>query len=218
MIKYILDTKSILPLSKAKPKQAVVLCHGYGGDGNDISILAMNWKRFLPEAIFLCPNAPESCKINPTGFQWFDLTSEKEEIVLEKSLIAENKLNKYLDQILDNLQLQASSLSLVGFSQGCMMAIQVGLKKKEKINSVIGYSGKIINQKHLANSINSKPNFFLMHGENDTIVSPMYLLEAKEYLNKYNLKIKTKLFKNCAHNIPTEGVSLGLDFLRKNLL
>ena len=120
----------------------------------------MNWKRFLPEAIFLCPNAPESCKINPTGFQWFDLTSEKEEIVLEKSLIAENKLNKYLDQILDNLQLQASSLSLIGFSQGCMMAIQVGLKKKEKINSVIGYSGKIINQKHLSNSINSKPNFF----------------------------------------------------------
>ena len=129
-----------------------------------------------------------------------------------------DKLNKYLDQILDNLQLQASSLSLIGFSQGCMMAIQVGLKKKEKINSVIGYSGKIINQKHLSNSINSKPNFFLMHGENDTIVSPMHLLEAKEYLNKHNLKIKTKLFKNCAHNIPTEGVSLGLDFLRKNLL
>jgi len=218
MTNYILDTKSILPLSGTKPKQVVVLCHGYGGDGNDISVLAMNWQRFLPDAIFLCPNAPETCKVNPSGFQWFDLTSEKDEIILEKSLVAEDKLIKFLDQILDNLQLQASSLSLVGFSQGCMMAIQVGLKKQEKINSVIGYSGKIINQKHLSDNINSKPFFFLMHGENDTIVSPMHLLESKDYLNKHGLKIKTKLFKNCAHNIPVEGVSLGLGFLRKNLL
>ena len=78
MINYILDTISVPPLSKEKPKQIVVLCHGYGGDGKDISILAINWQRFLPDAIFLCPNAPEVCNINPNGYQWFDLTSEKE--------------------------------------------------------------------------------------------------------------------------------------------
>ena len=77
MTNYILDTTSIKPLSKIKPKQAIILCHGYGGDGKDISTLAINWQRFLPDAIFLCPNAPEVCSINPQGYQWFDLASEK---------------------------------------------------------------------------------------------------------------------------------------------
>ena len=218
MTSYILDVTSVTPLSKNKPRQAIILCHGYGGDGKDISTLAINWQRFLPDAIFLCPNAPEVCAVNPQGYQWFDLTSEKEEIILEKSLLAEEKLNTFLDQVIDNFQLEHTNLALVGFSQGSMIAIQVGLKKKKQINCLVGYSGKVINQKNLSNNINSKPKIFLMHGENDTIVSPTHLLEAKEYLNKCGLKIKTKLLKNCDHRIPVEGSSLGLGFLRKNLL
>ena len=218
MTNYILDVTSVTPLSKNKPRQGVILCHGYGGDGKDISSLAINWQRFLPDAIFLCPNAPEVCTVNPQGYQWFDLTSEKEEVILEKSLMAEEKLNTFLDQVFDNFQLEPANLALVGFSQGCMMSIQVGLKKKEQINCIIGYSGKVINQKHLSNNINSKPKIFLMHGANDTIVPPTHLLEAKEYLNKCGLKIKIKLFKNCDHKIPVEGSSLGLGFLKKNLL
>ena len=218
MTNYILDSFTISPLSKNKPKQIIVLCHGYGGDGKDISVLAINWQRFLPDAIFLCPNAPEICAVNPQGYQWFDLTSEKEEIILEKSLGAEEKLSKFLDQVFDNFQIMPSKLALVGFSQGCMMSIQVGLKKKEQINCIVGYSGKVINQKHLSTNIKSKPKIFLMHGANDTIVAPTYLLEAKEYLNKYGLKTKTKLFQNCEHKIPVEGSSLGLAFLKKNLL
>ena len=217
MNNYIFNVTSISPLSKEKPKQIVVLCHGYGGDGKDISILAINWQRFLPNAIFLCPDAPEVCSINPQGFQWFDLTSEKEEIILEKSLIAEDKLSKFLDQVCNNFQLHPINLALVGFSQGCMISIQVALKKREKIGCLIGYSGKIINQNHLSNNINSKPKTFLMHGDNDTIVSPTHLLEAKEFLDNNGLKIRTKLFKNCEHKIPVEGSSLGLSFLKKNL-
>ena len=218
MTSYTLDVTSVTPLSKNKPRQGIILCHGYGGDGKDISSLAINWRRFLPDAIFLCPNAPEICTVNPRGYQWFDLTSEEEEVILEKSLMAEEKLNTFLDQVFDNFQLEPTNLALVGFSQGCMVSIQVGLKKKEQINCIIGYSGKVINQKHLSNNINSKPKIFLMHGENDTIVPPTHLLEAKEYLNKCGLKIKTKLFKNCEHKIPVEGSSLGLGFLKKNLL
>ena len=218
MTNYILETTSISPLSKNRPQQAIILCHGYGGDGKDISALAINWQRFLPDAIFLCPNAPEVCAINPQGYQWFDLTSEKEEIILEKSLIAEEKLNTFLNQVSDNLQLESSNLMLVGFSQGCMISIQVGLKRKKQINCLIGYSGKVINQKHLSENINSKPKIFLMHGENDTIVPPTHLLEAKEYLKKCGINIKTKMFKNCEHKIPVEGSSLGLAFLKKNLL
>ena len=218
MTSYILEATSISPLSKNKPRQAIILCHGYGGDGKDISALAVNWQRFLPDAIFLCPNAPEVCTVNPQGYQWFDLTSEEEEVILEKSLIAEEKLNIFLDQVFDNLQLEPNNLALVGFSQGCMISIQVGLKRKRKINCLIGYSGKVINQKNLSNNINSKPKIFLMHGENDTIVSPTYLLEAKEYLKKSGINVKTKIFKNCEHQIPVEGSSLGLAFLKKNLL
>ena len=218
MINYNLDVTSILPISKNKPHHAIVLCHGYGGDGKDISSLAINWQRFLPDAIFLCPNAPEVCSINPQGYQWFDLNSEKEEAILEKSLVAEEKLNTFIDQVLDNLQLEPNNLALVGFSQGCMISVQVGIKKKEQINCLIGYSGKVINQKHLSDNINSKPKMFLMHGENDTIVSPTHLLEAKEYLKKCGINVKTKMFKNCEHRIPVEGSSLGLGFLKKNLL
>ena len=218
MTSYILKTTSISPLSKNKPRQAIILCHGYGGDGKDISALAINWQRFLPDAIFLCPNAPEVCAVNPQGYQWFDLTSEKEEVILEKSLIAEEKLNTFLDQVFDNFQLESTNLALVGFSQGCMMSIQVGLKRKKQINCLIGYSGKVINQKHLSNNVNSKPKIFLMHGENDTIVSPTHLLAAKEYLKKCGINAKTIMFKNCEHRIPVEGSSLGLAFLKKNLL
>ena len=218
MINYNLDVTSILPISKNKPHHAIVLCHGYGGDGKDISALAINWQRFLPDAIFLCPNAPEVCSINPQGYQWFDLNSEKEEAILEKSLVAEEKLNTFIDQVLDNLQLEPNNLALVGFSQGCMISVQVGIKKKEQINCLIGYSGKVINQKHLSDNINSKPKMFLMHGENDTIVSPTHLLEAKEYLKKQGINAKIKMFKKCEHRIPVEGSSLGLGFLKKNLL
>ena len=218
MTSYILEAATVSPLSKTKPQQAIILCHGYGGDGKDISTLAINWQRFLPDAVFLCPNAPEVCAVNPRGFQWFDLTSEDKEIIFEKSLIAEKKLNTFLDQVFNNFQLEPSNLALVGFSQGSMIGIQVALKKKEQINCLIGYSGKIINQEHLSDNINSKPKIFLMHGANDIIVPPTHLLEAKEYLKKHNINTKTKMFKNCEHKIPVEGSSLGLGFLKKNLL
>ena len=99
-----------------------------------------------------------------------------------------------------------------------MIIIQTALKKKEQINCLVGYSGKIINKQHLSDKIISKPKIFLMHGASDTLVSPSYLLEAKEFSVQHDLKIRTKLFKNCEHKIPIEGSSLGLEFLKKNLL
>ena len=218
MTKYILDVTSFSSLSKNEPKQIIILCHGYGGGGQDISVLAHNWRRFLPNAVFLCPNAPEVCTVNPLGYQWFDMTIENDEMILEKSLVAEKKLNTFLDQVLDNFQLDIKNLALVGFSQGCMMIIQTALKKKEQINCLVGYSGKIINKQHLSDNIVSRPRIFLMHGDRDTIVSPSYLLESKDFLAQQNLKIRTKLFKNCEHKISVKASSLGLEFLRKNLL
>ena len=217
-MKYSLNTIILEPLSKIKPKNAVILCHGYGGDGKDISILASYWRSYLPETIFICPDAPEKCEASPSGFQWFDLMDQTPEQILSKSLVAEIKLNKLIDEVREKNNLLANQVVLAGFSQGCMISIQVGLKRKKKINCLIGYSGKIINQTHLSKNINSRPKIFLMHGANDPIVPPIHLLESKEYLIKHKIKIKTKLFNNCEHRIPVEGSSLGLEFLKKNLL
>ena len=214
---YSLNSVIINPSSKSSPKNAVILCHGYGGDGNDISILANYWKTFLPDTLFVCPDAPEVCKVNPTGFQWFDLMDQTDDEILSKSLIAENKLDNLINEIINQNKLTFKDIALVGFSQGCMISLQTALKKKDQIKCLIGYSGKILNIKHLNQNINSKPEIFLMHGDKDAVVPINFLLEAKEFFNQNNYKIQTKIFKNCEHRIPTEGSSLGLEFLKKNL-
>ena len=214
---YSLNTIVLEPLSKAKPKNAVILCHGYGGDGKDISILASYWKSYLPETIFICPDAPEKCAASPTGFQWFDLMDQTPEQILSKSLVAEIKLNKLIDEIKEEYNLLANQIVISGFSQGCMISLQTGIKRKDKINSIIGYSGKIIDTEHLNKNIVSKPNIILMHGDIDQIVTIDGLLEAKDFFSKNNYKIETKIFKNCEHRIPTEGSSLGPQFIKKHL-
>ena len=214
---YSLNSVIINPSSKSSPKNAVILCHGYGGDGNDISILANYWKNFLPDTMFVCPDAPEVCKVNPSGFQWFDLMDQTDDEILSKSLIAEKKLDNFINEVTSQNKLNLNDIALVGFSQGCMISLQTALKKRDKIKCLIGYSGKILNIKHLNQNINSKPEIFLMHGDKDAVVPINFLLEAKEFFNKNNYTIQTKIFKNCEHRIPTEGSSLGLEFLKKNL-
>jgi len=213
---YSLNTIILEPLNKKKPKNAVILCHGYGGDGKDISILANYWKAHLPDTLFICPDAPEKCAASPTGFQWFDLMDQTSDQILSKSLIAESILNKLIDEVKKNNNLSADKIIIGGFSQGCMLSLQTGIKRKDKINSIVGYSGRIIDIVHLENNIISKPNIILMHGDSDQIVPIDSLLEAKDFFKKNNYEIETKIFKNCEHRIPTEGSSLGLQFIKKH--
>ena len=214
---YSLNTTIINPISKQKPKNAVILCHGYGGDGNDISILANYWKNYLPDTIFLCPNAPEKCAVSSVGYQWFDLMDQSKQQILTKSLVAEMKLNQLIDEVKVQNNLEANKIILGGFSQGCMISLQTGIKRKDKINSIIGYSGKIIDTEHLSKNIVSKPKVILMHGDKDEIVPINFFLEAKEFFIKNNYPVELKSFKNCEHRIPQEGSSLGLEFIKKNL-
>ena len=216
-MKFSLSAIVLEPLSKIKPKNAVILCHGYGGDGKDISILAGYWRTYLPDTIFICPDAPEKCEASPSGFQWFDLTDQDPEQILSKSLVAENKLNKIIDEVKEGYNLLANQIIIGGFSQGSMISLQTGIKRKDKINSILGYSGKIINLEHLSKNIVSRPNIFLMHGDIDQVVPVDGLLEAKNFFNKNNYEIKTKIFKDCEHRIPMEGSSLGLQFIKKHL-
>ena len=198
-------------------RNVIILCHGYGGDGKDISIVAHYWKNFLPNTLFVCPNAPEVCKVNPDGFQWFDLMDQTDDEILSKSLSAENNLNKLIDEVIERNKLNINQISLVGFSQGCMISLQTALKRKDQIKCLIGYSGKILNPKHLSKNILSRPEIYLMHGDKDQVVTIDGLLEAKNFFNKNNYPIETKVFENCEHRIPTEGSSLGLQFIKKHL-
>ena len=216
-MKLSLDTTIINPISGNKPKNAIIFLHGYGADGKSISFLILNWARFLPDTIFLCPNGPEKCSINNLGYQWFDLSNENEKIIFEKSLIAERKVTQYIDEIKKNYELENSNICLSGFSQGCMLSISVGLTLKEELNCIVGFSGKIINKENLLHRINTKPKIFLLHGDMDPVVLPTYLLESKEFFFKIDYKIKTKLLKNCEHDIPIEASSLALEFIKKNL-
>ena len=214
---YSLNTTIIKPISNRKPKNIVILCHGYGGDGKDISILANYWKNYLPETMFLCPDAPEKCAVSSQGFQWFDLMDQTKEQILSKSLIAENILTKYIENVCKEFDLLFDKISLCGFSQGCMISLQTAIKRKDKINSIIGYSGRIIDTEHLDKNIVSRPNIILMHGDIDQVVPIDGLLEAKNFFSKNNYEIETQIFKNCEHRIPTEGSSLGLQFIKKHL-
>ena len=214
---YSLNTTVLNPHSKEKPKNAVILCHGYGGDGKDISLLASYYRTYLPDTLFVCPDAPERCAVSSSGFQWFDLMDQTKDQVLAKSLVAETHLNTLIDEVIENNNLSSEKVAIGGFSQGCMISLQTGIKRKNKINSIVGYSGKIIDKNHLQNNINSRPNIILMHGEKDEIVPVSFVLEAKDFFNKNNYKIETKIFSNCEHRIPTEGSSLGLKFIKKHL-
>ena len=213
---FCLTTTIIKPENDIPIKHAVILLHGYGGDGKDISMLTLNWKRFLPNTIFLCPNGHEHCSINPSGFQWFDLTNENPKYILEQSINAEKKLLKFIEEVKIKYQLKNSQICLSGFSQGCMMSINLGLTSSENYNCIVGFSGKIIDKDDLLKRKKINTRMMLIHGDLDEVVSPTSLLEAKDFLIRHNVEIKTNMIKNCEHHISVEASSLALNYIKNN--
>jgi len=214
---FCLDSTIIRPENNLEIKNAVILLHGYGGDGNDISVLSLNWKRHLPNTIFICPNGHEPCTINPSGFQWFDLTNDDPNYILEESQKAEKKLNEFIDEVKNEFKLKNNRICLSGFSQGCMMSINLGLTSDQKYNCIIGFSGKIINQEDLKKRKRISTDTLLIHGDSDQVVQPNFMLEAKDFFVRNNIDIETHLIKNCDHNIPIEASSIALSYLLKKI-
>jgi len=213
---FCLNTKIIKPEKNKEIRNAIILLHGYGGDGNDISLLTLSWKRYLPNTVFLCPDGHEQCSINPSGFQWFDLTKDDPSYILEQSKKAEIKLNQFLEEVKKKFKLENNKICLSGFSQGCMMSINLGLIANDNFNCIIGFSGKIINPQDLELRKKNSTNILLIHGDSDEIVSPSHLLEAKDFLIRNNVNVETHMIKNCGHNIPIEASSIALNYIQKN--
>ncbi len=213
---FCLKTIIIKPENDMPIKNAIILLHGYGGDGKDISMLSLNWKRFLTNTVFLCPDAHERCPVNPNGFQWFDLTKEDHQYILEQSIKAEKQLHQFIDEVKKKYNLKNSEICLCGFSQGCMMSINLGLTSNENLNCIVGFSGKIINKDDLSRRKISNTKMLLLHGDIDEVVPSVNLLEAKDFLIRNNIEVETNMIKNCGHHIPVEGSSLALEYIKKN--
>ena len=211
-----LSTTIIKPEKDISINNAIILLHGYGGDGKDISMLTLNWKRFLPNTIFLCPDGNEKCAINPVGYQWFDLTKNEPGYILEQSIKAEIKLKKFIEEVKNEYMLKNSQICLSGFSQGCMMSINLGLTSSENYNCIIGFSGKVINRENLIKRKTSSTKMLLIHGDKDEVVSPTFLLEAKDFLIRNDIEVETKMIKNCEHHIPVEASSAALNYIKNN--
>ena len=209
-----LNSEIIYCDKQEKVKKAIILLHGYGGDGKDISVLSLNWKNHLKNTVILCPDAKEKCKISPSGFQWFDLSIDDKQYIINESLKSEILINDYLSSAKEKFNLKNKDICLSGFSQGCMMAINIGLTSKEKYGCIVGFSGKIIDKESLSRRIQSKTKTYLLHGKDDSVVPVNKLLEAKDFLIRNKVQVITKIIENCDHSISTEASSSALNYIK----
>jgi len=210
-----IDGPRLSPLSGGPAKQLVVFLHGYGADGNDLIDIGRHWQQALPDASFVSPNAPEACSMNPFGRQWFGLqridANEKWEGVQK----AGPELNEFLDDELSTHGLTESDLALVGFSQGTMMSLHVGLRREKPLAGIVGFSGALAGPEHLAGQIVSKPPILLVHGAVDDVIPVVALAEAQSALEKEDVSVNTHISEGLGHGIDGEGLMLGVTFLRQ---
>ena len=212
---FSLNTTIIEPEENGKIENILVLLHGYGGDGKDISSLALNMRRHIKKTVFLCPDANQNCSINPSGFQWFDLSTDDKDYILNESIKSEILIKKYISEISLHYRVPLTKICLSGFSQGCMMSINLGLTADKEYNCIVGFSGKIIDQEDLKSRKKVATRTLLIHGDTDQVVVPNFLLEAKDFFIRNDIEIETHLIKGCDHHIPIEASSIALNYILK---
>jgi phospholipase/carboxylesterase len=203
------------PASGGRPRQLVVLLHGLGADGNDLIGLAPFWSRLLPEAEFLSPNAPFPCDMGPFGFQWFSLQDRTPTTILAGVGAAAPILGAFIDQALEQRGLAEKDLALVGFSQGTMMSLYVGLRRAQPVAGILGFSGALIGADTLQAEIRSKPPVMLVHGDADPIVPFQAMGTAKSALEAAAVPVETLARRGLQHGIDEEGLKAGGRFLQK---
>ncbi len=201
-------------------KQLVVFIHGYGADGNDLIELGRVWQPALPDAAFVAPDAPEPCAEAPIGRQWFGLTRRDPNERWTGVQRAAPVLNSFIDAELTRTGVPPSALALVGFSQGTMMALHVGLRRAVPPAAIVGYSGLLAapNQTDvaaMAHEITSRPPVLLIHGDSDPLIPPQAMPMSAAALRALGLTVETHMSAGVGHGIGEDGLRLGLEFLLK---
>ena len=201
-------------------QQLVVFLHGYGADGNDLIEIGRAWQPLLPHTAFVSPHAPEPCGQAPVGRQWFPLTFRDP----NERWIGVNKaaplLRRFLDAELERHKLPPSALALVGFSQGTMMALHVGLRRAATPAAIVGYSGLLVlppdgNAEAFAAGITSRPPILLVHGDRDDLIPPQALFQATQGLAALEIPAEWHLSAGVGHGIDNEGLRHGGEFLAR---
>jgi phospholipase/carboxylesterase len=205
------------PISGAKPKQLVVIMHGWGADGANLIDIADYFAASLPDAQFIAPNAQDVCEVNPYGYQWFSLMNRNPGVMLEGARHAAEVVNHFLDEQLKALGLDNSKLALVGFSQGTMTALHVAMRRTPPIACMVGFSGALIGAEVLNGEIKAKPPVCLIHGEHDDVVPFAAMGHAGAALKASGIDIVTHPRPRLSHSIDMEGLKIAGEFLKKNL-
>ena len=208
-----LDSPRLAPVGGGRPKQLVLLLHGVGADGNDLIGLAPYFQRVLPEALFVSPNAPERYDMAPFGHQWFSLRDFSMEARESGVLTAAPILNRFIDEALAAAGLAEKNLVLIGFSQGTMMALHVGLRRERPLAGIIGYSGMLIGPEQLTAEIRSRPPVLLTHGESDQVLPVQALGQAAKVLEDLGVPARAVRRPGLGHGIDEDCVKLGMLFL-----
>lgn len=203
-------------MPEGEAESLVILSHGYGSNGDDLFRLAMEWKEKLPRTIFVAPNAPEPSP-HPGGFQWFPINSFSKEERIEGTCKAAPKLDEFIDHCLKKYKIPSNKLALVGFSQGTMMSLHVGLRRRKPVAGILGYSGALAAPEKLINEITNKPPVFLLHGTQDNIIPFPAMFEAVGALQAAGVSVKNHLSQNTAHGIGSDGLQKGGGFLSQVL-
>jgi phospholipase/carboxylesterase len=211
----IIDGPRLPPAAGGAPRQLVVFLHGYGADGNDLIGLGREWAKQLPHAAFVSPHAPEPCAGAPMGRQWFNLTFRQAGELITGVRHAAPALEAFLDAELKRHGLGPRALGLVGFSQGTMMALGVGLKRRPAPAAIVGYSGALATVEALPNEPGSAPAILLVHGDSDEVIPVDAMFIAREQLAQAGLPVEWHVARGIGHGIDAEGLHLGGAFLKQ---
>lgn len=209
-----LDGPRIAPASGGKARQLVIFCHGYGADGNDLIALGSQWATLLPDAAFVSPHAPEPCAMAPIGRQWFALSRMTPDERWQGVQQAGPVLDRFIDRELERHALEMKDLALVGFSQGTMMSLHVGLRRDQPLAAIVGYSGALAGPEHLGEEIRTKPPVLLAHGSHDELIPVDAMHEAASTLAAVDVRVRWHVSAGIGHGIDADGLQLGGAFLR----
>lgn len=213
-----IDGPRLPPADGRPPRQLVILLHGFGADGEDLIGLAVPWQRMLPGALFVAPDGPQPCALGGFGRQWFPLTDFSDAERLAGARQAAPVLDAFIDAELAKTGLGDENLILVGFSQGCMMALHVGLRRKRAPAGIVGYSGALAGAALLETEMTVRPPVLLIHGDADGVVPVIKLKHAVEALGAAAVPVLWHVEEGLGHGIGPEGMALGGEFLCKHLL
>jgi phospholipase/carboxylesterase len=215
-----LDGPRIEPRS-GRASRLVVFLHGYGADGNDLIEIGRAWQKAMPEAAFVSPHAPEPCGMAPVGRQWFALTMRDPRERWTGVNKAAPALNAFLDAELARRDLTDRALALVGFSQGTMMALHVGLRRKQPPAAILGYSGLLVlpgdEPAAIAAEITGHPPILLIHGDSDDLIPADALFQSAQGLAALDIPVEWHLSQGLGHGIDGEGLRHGGEFLIRRL-